>query len=394
MTVLNFNNLIKVFQDSQDELKKIIATKRLNVSDVSDTNPDTEKIIIETYDESGDNEKLSDTSSEKEEFPNEMLNQTNETDDQSENVVEILKEDIKPFSVVDEDEITYFEIQEIAETKFETEVPWKKYTCDMCGDVFLIKTGFSHHMMQKHSICVPTENYDKYSSDVKIKLPDDCASKAFKFAPKHSQSKKTHRFQCQICKQGFEDGKDLKFHYKIHKTFKCDKCNAAFIKSSYLKDHMSMHSTEKKHVCDICDKAFKYRNGLAVHKIVHSNDRAHICESCGRGFNARTTLVTHMRLKHSINERSFACPECDSVFKIKSWLDKHMSRRHTSNRTKDFVCSICGISYLNKTTLTRHMNNKHFDKERRFFCNICEKSYTMNNKLVKHMQTKHNLLNT
>lgn len=393
VTVLNFNNLMKVFQDTEEELKKLHSSdQKIEIEDDNVIPENTiEKMIIETYHVENQNEDSNNSCTQQIILDSGAIN-TNEASyftDKS-NMVN-LENSTRNFDVIRENNLT--NSTDLTKSINGTEIMSKKYSCDECGDVFLIKSGFSHHMFQKHNICIPVENYHQYSSDVKIKLPKDCTDKAFKFVQKlPSQSGRKYRFQCQICKEGFEVSTDLKLHYNIHRTCKCEQCGAAFIKNSYLKDHMLMHTAEKKYVCDVCGKAFKYRNGLSVHKTVHVNHRAHICEACGQGFNARTTLITHMRLKHSLNERKYACSECDLVFKVKSWLDKHFQRKHTKNRTKDFVCSVCGIAYLNKYTLTRHVNDKHLGNGKRHFCHVCDKSYTMKNKLITHMQNKHNIV--
>lgn len=349
---------MKTFQDSEEELRNVIVNFTKNVDlDIPDSS--VEKIIIETY--NGDSQQNEDSN--ESEVPKNISKNTIENTEHSSNL----------------------------KSEPQVEVLSKKYSCDECGDVFLLKSGFSHHMMQKHDISIPIVNYEHYSSDVKIKIPKDCKDNAFKFVQK-SVSYKTFRFQCQICKEGFQTGPDLKSHYDIHRTYKCDQCGAAFIKKSYLKDHMLMHTSERKYICDICEKTFKYRNGLSVHKSVHVKLRSHICEVCGQGFNARTTLLTHTKLKHYPTNEKYTCADCGITFKVKSWLDKHIQRRHTKNRAKDFICSICGIAYLNKYTLTRHMNDKHLGNGKRHYCHICNKSYTMKNKLFAHMQNKHNIV--
>lgn len=365
MTILNFNNLMKVFQDTQEELKKFLQESPTN--EIDDDVSSSEKPI-----ELNEHEFEYDYSFN---IFNENENKHNKLPTNNEVTVK--------------DNICNGYLP-IGDNK--TEISTKAYSCDECGDVFLLKCGFSHHMWQKHNTCVSTNNFDQGCFNIKIKIPNDCSARAFKYVQKPPCVVKKCKFQCQICKIEFKDGAELKSHYNIHRTWKCDQCGAAFIKNAYLKDHMSMHAPVKKYVCDVCNKAFKYRNGLAVHKSVHVSDRAHICEACGQGFNARTTLLTHVRLKHGVNEKMYACSECDLEFKVKSWLDKHFQRKHTANRTKDFVCSICGMAYLNKYTLTRHINDKHYGKAKRHYCHICEKSYTMKNKLMLHMQKKHNIL--
>lgn len=377
---------MKVVQDTQEELLKLL-NKKNETAEIDITLGSTiETVTIETYDiESQINEESCDS-----------YNQTKISDNTAlDNKIDYSPDKFVPdfhqASVHFSDILSKTShLKDQSNIKSESEIFSKKYSCNECGDVFLMKLGFTHHMLQKHSICISERNIDQYSANIKITVPVDFSDNGFQYVKKIPlQPKKQHQFQCQICKNGFANRLDLKSHYNIHKTFKCDQCDAAFIKNSYLKDHLLMHSTEKKYICDLCGKAFKFRNGLAVHRTTHSNHKAHICEACGQGFKAKTTLLIHIKLKHSLDEKKFACSECNLVFKMKSWLDKHFKRKHTKNRSKDFICSVCGISYLDKTTLTRHTNDKHLGKGKRFSCQICEKSYTMKNKLFDHMQIKH-----
>lgn len=385
MTILNFNNLMKIFQDTQEELKKLLPSHEKN-DEVEEELTTIEKIIIETYNGDGynDDDSSSDSCSQNGNIASNYC--------EEKHIIENIEIEVKK-SPISPEKTVVINSRNQNESANGTEIDSKKYSCDECGDVFLIRSGFIHHMVHKHNICIPIEKCELYSSDVKIKLPNGCTDKVLKFVQKlPSQPTKKFRFQCQICQKGFETNSDLKVHYNIHKTFKCDQCGAAFIKKSYLKDHMLVHTMERKYVCNVCGKGFKYRNGLSVHKNVHVNQRSHICEACGQGFNARTTLLTHMRLKHNVNEKQYTCPECGVIFKVKSWLDKHFQRKHTKNRTKDFICAICGVAYLNKYTLTRHMNDKHLGNAKRYDCHICEKNYTMRNKLISHLQLKHSVL--
>lgn len=273
------------------------------------------------------------------------------------------------------------------------EISSVKYTCNECGDSFLFRVGFCSHMVQKHNIYIENHMYEKYSTQITIKIPP-LTGDPVNFARK-SYTKKNIKtldsFQCQVCRESLETAEDLKEHYNRHKNHICEHCGAAFVKNSYLRDHLLVHTSEKRYPCDICGKKFKYRNGLSVHRNIHVNFRGFMCDTCGQGFNAKSTLKTHIKLKHT-NERNFPCPECDLTFKVKSWLDKHYTRKHTFNRTKDFVCNICGVAYLNKTTLTRHISEKHTGTPVRHYCTVCDKSYSMKTKLNMHMQKKHNII--
>lgn len=274
------------------------------------------------------------------------------------------------------------------------EIPSTKYTCEICGDCFLFKSGFGHHMLMVHNVCIQVSQYEEYSSQITIKVPKGLPDVGTKYARKCNPPIPLYKteIQCKKCKETFESVEALKEHIEVHKTFKCDQCGAAFIKNSYLRDHLLKHSAAKCYSCKDCGQAFKYRSALAVHRREHiGTNTGHMCESCGKNFKERGTLKTHIMLKHT-NERKFPCSSCDLTFKLKAARDKHYMRKHTFNRTKDFVCSMCGMAYLNKETLTRHMTEKHTGTPICHWCTVCQKSFTMKSNLSKHLRNKHNVI--
>lgn len=263
-----------------------------------------------------------------------------------------------------------------------------KYTCE-CGDCFLYKLGFRHHMQYRHNTIIDESDLPKYAENIKLTIPTGFPNFVEFVSPKTTL--KRNKLQCRICSDSFSTEEEVKAHEEIHKTHVCDQCGAAFLKKGYLQDHLLMHSEDRRYQCKVCSKAFKHRHTLSVHKKIHEDTKSFVCEICGTGFRQRTTLVTHTLLKHS-DVKNFPCPNCNLRFNLKSTRDKHYIRKHTFNREKSFVCNKCGAAYLNKTTLTRHMSDKHLGKAKYYPCTICEnKMYVMKKGLRTHMMKKHGI---
>lgn len=273
----------------------------------------------------------------------------------------------------------------LEETDTEIILESLKYSCEKCGDSFLLKLGFNQHMLQKHNLHLREKDYALYCSKVIIKQPK-MFPEIIKL-PKTIVSKLNNQFKCRICSESFENASILKEHMNIHKTHICPVCGVAFLKKYYLTDHLNVHSEERNFVCHICNARFKHRNGLTAHKNSHKIFRDHTCEICGSSFKDNGTLKIHIKLKHN-DERKFPCPECPLKFKLRSFLAQHFTRRHTK-RTKDFVCSDCGMAYLNKTTLLRHISEKHSGKNPQHVCAVCNKTFRFRLSLNKHLQIIH-----
>lgn len=348
-TIINFNNLISIFQDTEAYLKN--NCKQELFEDVF-----TEEIVLEEtgYDEADDDNKdYYNESSNFTNFPIDTKTQQNLTqlDNLSTNGEYNFKSDYIseycPNENVNHSDHDDKDKLNCPISKVEKNIPLEeklsangeyryvnavKYVCE-CGDSFLYKMGFRHHKQYRHNTVLGEDDFQKYTEEIQLTIPTGYSNPIEYVSPR--QLLKRNKLVCRICSTKFETKEEVKQHEEIHKTHICDQCGAAFLKKSYLQDHQLMHSEERRYGCKVCGKAFKHRHTLSVHKKTHEDVRGFICEVCGDSFRARATLHTHTLLKHS-DVKNFPCPSCNLRFNLKSSRDKHFVRKHTFNREKKF----------------------------------------------------------
>ena len=95
---------------------------------------------------------------------------------------------------------------------------------------------------------------------------------------------------------------------------------------------------------------------------VHQRMRPHICELCPPGstsrFAKKNDWYRHRLRVHNI-PKTYPCNEhgCAEVFSQKELLHKHVRVAHHSR--KPFPCNLCDLAYSRKSSLSKHLIDKH-----------------------------------
>jgi len=93
------------------------------------------------------------------------------------------------------------------------------------------------------------------------------------------------------------------------------------------------------------------------------------CEHCEYTVNHRTSLTRHINNKHAINPIIYKCEQCDYECKSKTNLDKHINSKHAIN-PKTYKCEQCTSEFKDKSNLDTHIDSVH-KKITRYECNDC-----------------------
>ncbi|XP_075681820.1 zinc finger protein ZFAT isoform X2 [Rhinoderma darwinii] len=252
------------------------------------------------------------------------------------------------------------------------------YYCAQCSYSSITKNCLKRHVVQKHSnmsMKCPAPGCS-YSSPDKYKLQAHLKVHA-------ELDKKT--YSCPACEQSFSDDRLIKSHIKANhpevsaslisevlgrkvqlkgligkRAAKCPYCDSYFMKNgSDLQRHIWAHEGLKPFKCTACDYATRSKSNLKAHMNRHSTEKTHLCDLCGKKFKTKGTLKSH-KLLHTTDGKQFKCTICEFTAVQKPQLLRHMEQ-HTS--FKPFCCALCHYSCNIPGSLKRHYNKKHPNEE-------------------------------
>lgn len=252
------------------------------------------------------------------------------------------------------------------------------YYCSQCSYSSITKNCLKRHVIQKHSnmsMKCPAPGCS-YSSPDKYKLQAHLKVHA-------ELDKKT--YSCPACEKSFSDDRLIKSHIKANhpevsaslisevlgrkvqlkgligkRAAKCPYCDSYFMKNgSDLQRHIWAHEGLKPFKCSVCDYATRSKSNLKAHMNRHSTEKTHLCDMCGKKFKTKGTLKSH-KLLHTADGKQFKCTICEFTAVQKPQLLRHMEQ-HTS--FKPFGCALCHYSCNIPGSLKRHYNKKHPNEE-------------------------------
>ncbi len=267
----------------------------------------------------------------------------------------------------------------------------------------------------KQDCKIETENLDKYS-DNEFESKNDMEI----IDRDHSPIELIDKFSCDICDESFNTKFKLRKHQNIHKSktekslkvngiqskqkqsiqnLKCSECDIYFQTKYSLQNHIKTHSenldsfnflsyfddnqnsdlhikedlnskeqiknnppntecnNEKNpHMCINCGKDFTTKKCLEFHKKNKICQKTKIisCDICGKSFTHEGHLAIHSRI-HIVDSSGINCKLCG---KFVTDFEGHK----IECRGEKFMCSECGNSYANKSSLRNHMK-KHQSSE-------------------------------
>ncbi|XP_068146515.1 transcription factor grauzone [Drosophila tropicalis] len=250
-----------------------------------------------------------------------------------------------------------------------------RLTCDICHEGQETFLKLCKHMLQAHhkkgyAIC--------------------CNKKFYKrsFLTDHiDRHANPDKFKCQECGKTFADKQCLRNHELLkhqpdeEKTFMCENCPKRYTKQYLLDQHRIIHK-ERNVPCDICERRFPNVSLLSSHvKMVHGNYGT-MCDICAQVIRGRAAFQRHQLEHAGITEPKVQCDICGSWHKNKYSLRKHI-RRHQSSY-EECTCNICGKVSPNRSAMLSHQRYVHM-LDRKHECSVCNKAFKKAITLKEHM---------
>lgn len=174
----------------------------------------------------------------------------------------------------------------------------------------------------------------------------------------------------------------------------CSKC----VKST-------MYYTKKGNLCSTCKNVLNYKCGKCMKLFdkkfplqwhlsnLCNREKNLYCDHCNYKTGAKLSLVVHIQAKHLPRDPNlYKCKKCEKNFSQASNLTRHLKICGLSKISKSWLknlsCDYCNLKYSNKTSLTTHIQTKHFPVDPyKNMCNKCRKNFSSRSKLQRHSIT-------
>lgn len=204
--------------------------------------------------------------------------------------------------------------------------------------------------------------------------------------------------QCAFCKFTYNTRKDYNKHLSHHpEALLCKNEGCSYITDD--ERHLD-HHTAMKHgrqgddllYCDQCAKPFTTRHALSSHiKKEHGSAEEQFkyhCSFCNSSFPSKSRRDIHQNVEHL--KQSYPCEICGKTYSLQSTVRKHVETVHADKESKEktkMQCSICGKWLSCEYTLKSHMRTHTGEKP--YKCNFCDESFVSATWMGIHRRKMH-----
>ncbi|XP_053622250.1 zinc finger protein 724-like [Plodia interpunctella] len=179
-----------------------------------------------------------------------------------------------------------------------------------------------------------------------------------------SDAYKNAVYKCTVCYRGFHIKERLDAHAVRHTdqsgVFECFICKTRLKTGRALRKHITAQHTEQ-FSCKGCPFVTRNRGVAREHEKWHSGTK-YQCPHCPSEFDKLTTYMGHIRIKHVSD---FVCELCGYTFVSKKGIDVHKKKKHRlAEKTMPIdgpYCSVCDVRFVSEDAHDRHLklSSKH-----------------------------------
>lgn len=143
--------------------------------------------------------------------------------------------------------------------------------------------------------------------------------------------------------------------------------------------------SDDKMNCTECGEMFKFFTPLLCHaNKYHNKSRRYVCDLCGKGFAIKGTIISHIQNVHSVIANK--CSLCGTSFRTRHALTNHCEIVHKVGK---FNCTICPQTFKSSYRKKCHLATFHDVKSYQFNCDMCGKVYPDKSKMLRHKSRAH-----
>lgn len=135
--------------------------------------------------------------------------------------------------------------------------------------------------------------------------------------------------------------------------------------------------------CVLCPTKNDNFMSMVMHMYKEHIQHSYMCQICGLSFINKLRLNRHVTLSHIGHK----CTICKRFFDAFHKLEKHKERIH--GHVRSFECSLCSAKFDNNYQVKVHMGKIHNVEKYRIKCELCPKITTTKGAMVLHMQSMH-----